>query len=135
MTRRMMLLVALLAVAAVRSGSAAQDVLSFTERPMLTAVQAIAVAEKKLRGDPAQYLLVGVNWAVARDFRPQFSDGARLLPVNDQPDTYSWFVTYLYKHEEWAKALEKIGKVTDFTNLTVVRVKSDGTAAAMTSFN
>jgi len=135
MTRRTLagsLLVALFVMAMMRSGSAALDVLPIIDRPPLTAAQAIALAEKQLR-NPNQNLLVGIDWAKSTKFTPRFSDGTRLLPV-DQPDSYSWFVTYVYKDDELAAALAELGTVREFTAVRVIRVKSDGTAAVMAGF-
>ena len=85
-------------------------------------MQAVAVAQKENKNDPA-YVLVGVQWCLPKSFVPPVHDGTRYTAMDDADD-YSWFVTYVFKNVGMAKL---VGQGHDkYNGVLVIRVKKDG---------
>ncbi|HXR48620.1 MAG TPA: hypothetical protein VN784_14385 [Candidatus Limnocylindrales bacterium] len=90
--------------------------------PELTAPQVLAIAQQHL-GSSTNYTLVSIDWCKASDFQPRYSDGTDYSPGNDEPNGYSWFITYVYRDEQMAKAF---GGKSRFNSVLVMRIKDDG---------
>jgi len=91
--------------------------------PTLTATKVLAIAQQHMPANSTNYVLVSVDWHKASDYFPPFSDGTEWSPVNDHPNDYSWFLTYVYRDELMAK---HSGSKRRFNSVLVIRIKDDG---------
>ena len=71
------------------------------------------------------YMVVSIDWARASAFQPRGAS-AHYSPANDQPDEYSWFVTYAYKDAFIDQNLKQQGIRRQFNAINVMRIKDDG---------
>jgi len=67
--------------------------------PKTTAVEAIEIAQKQIKNDP-KLVLVGIDWCQASSFQPRISDGTQYHSMDDDPNGYSWFITYIYNKDD-----------------------------------
>jgi hypothetical protein len=88
--------------------------------PKLSAIDALAIAQREIAND-AKLTLITIEWCRASDFQPRVSDGTTFLPLDDQPNGYSWVVTYVTKDQ----TIER--RKGSSRRLTVIRIKDDGT--------
>ncbi len=91
--------------------------------PKLTATEVLAIAQKNMAKSTNSFVLVAVDWYKASDFQPRFNDGITYSPGRDDPEGYSWFVTYLYRDEELQKNLHVKRR---FNTVRVMRIKDNG---------
>lgn len=92
--------------------------------PKLTVEKVLAIATAKLGKDANRY---AVDWCIASDFQPRYSDGSTCSPAGDQPKDYSWFVTYLYHDDHAPNATQPLNAVM------VMRIKDDGSIGRLIS--
>jgi hypothetical protein len=96
--------------------------------PKTTAVEAVAIAQKQIKNNP-KLVLVAIDWCRASSFQPRISDGTQYHAVDNDPNGYSWFITYVYKDEQLEKEFEKLGspkRDVKYNSVLVIRVKDDG---------
>jgi hypothetical protein len=98
-----------------------------TPVPKLSMTQMLSIAEKHR---PKDALLVGVEWCRSSDFQHR-ALGSYFIPPYAQPNAYSWFLTYVYKNEEFDKELKSRGISQRFNSFFVVRLMDDGTFGTM----
>jgi len=127
------LLVSVLLMGSLPHNGAGVTVLPEIPRPNLTVAQVLVIAQAHLGADHGRFTLVGVDWQRASDFKPVFSD-AQYSPAGDEPDQFSWFITYVYKDEAIAKALADLGIKREFNAVRIIRVKANGQIGAMIGF-
>ena len=125
MSARGLLLAATFVTSLIRPGSAGVAVLPEIPVPRLAPAQVLAIAQQRI-GTATDYTLVGLDWRKSSDFQPRFSDGTQYSPADDQPDEYSWFVTYVYRDREMDEAYRKMRIVRRFNAVRVLRIKADG---------
>ena len=84
----------------------------------------LAIFEQEMRNS-TNYSIVTVDWFKASDFQPSIGDFHH-SPGPDDPNEYSWFVTYIFKDEQRDKELRETGAKRRFNEVGVVRIKNDG---------
>lgn len=80
--------------------------------PKTSAVDAIRIAREHI-DDGNSPTLVSVDWVQASAFEPRINDGSGYSVGGDDPDGWSWFLTFVPQRDRNAQ-------------LIVVRVKDDG---------
>ena len=107
------------------------DALPVIPRPRLTASQAIEIAERSLRARPklAEHQVVSAEWVTGSHVPSPYAvdtHGASCSSLED-PSTFSWFVTFVYRDDNEVKMLANEGiQRGRFTSVRVVRVADDG---------
>jgi hypothetical protein len=91
--------------------------------PTLETTRVIEIARRRVSA-LKNYTLVGIDWCRASEFKPRFSDGTDYSPGNDQPNDYSWFLTYMYPDP---------GR-PNYKKVLVVRIKPDGSPGVFIGF-
>jgi len=94
--------------------------------PTLTATQVIAIGEKRFGERAKDYTLVAIEWQKSSAYQPRVSTGATYTPANDQPDEYSWFLTYVTRDEREAEAMMRMGISQHFNSALTQRIKDGG---------
>ncbi len=90
--------------------------------------QALTIFERQMTLDSTNhfvYSVVSIDWCKASEFQPRIGDW-RWIPGHDDPNEYSWFVTYIYKDEQREKDLKERGIKRRFNEVGVTRIKDDG---------
>ena len=88
--------------------------------------RALAIFQKQMKHS-TNYAVVAIDWCKASEFHPRVG-GGRWFTGLDDPNEYSWFVTYLYKDKQQDKLLKELGrKKQQFNSASVIRIKDDGT--------
>ncbi len=92
--------------------------------PTLAATRVLQIAQQRMKG-LENYTLVGLDWCKASEFKPRFSDGITYSPLNDQPNEYSWFLTYVGPDPQPGYPNVKA--------VRVLRIKPDGSVGVLGS--
>lgn len=92
--------------------------------PKLSVPQVLGIVHQQMQNS-TNYMVVGIDWYQASAFQPRIGD-ARYSPAGDDPNDYSWFVTFVYKDEQTEKRRGELGIKRQFNSAVVLRIKDDG---------
>ena len=92
--------------------------------PKLTPMQALSIAEH-LMHNATNCVVVGIDWCKSSTFQSRLSDSS-YNPGADDPDEYSWFVTFIYKDDETDRQLRKMNISRQFNSVLIERIKDNG---------
>jgi len=104
-------------------------------RPHVSAVDAIKAAEAEASKSAKGAIPVEIVWCKASQFHPAIAPAGIYSVGKDDPNEYSWFVTFVYRDAEAARVFARTIEVGEFTSSTVVRIKDDGTVGILISAN
>jgi len=92
--------------------------------PKLTPMQALSIAGH-LMHNATNYVVVGLDWCKSSTFQPRLGDGT-YNPGGDDPDEYSWFVTFIYKDAATDRQLRTMNISRHFNSVLIERIKDNG---------